>query len=512
MLVINAAHFAAFSFSTYTALSWLSFFDHSVQLKTALVLASLIVGIRWFNEKKGADERRRYLLAIRALRLCVKNPHFLSTLDEVRSDDDLPVVLAMERRGRLPGRQYLSKNEMHDVYDDAGFDGIFDNITSALDQIDRAIVLQVKSISGPGLPIDVLSLRRTLLSHAYDELQAAVREDPKIMAARWLLSASQKLDPRSALRRLLLNAGSQLSKSSDNEEIGSWDDIRGWLKSGRIEAFEDLNGSDGPANPKEQRRIQQEKEQRRIQQEKEQRRIQQEEELEKQKQEKASQQFWDEARLETLNFQIAHEKVAISHLAKNQVVMIPSKLSEVIEQYRRKFAPRFGAGENGPQKVDVGTAIEEMHGISKDGPIIATREGSDHHGNYYSYDDLFAKIQVELSPEGLVSAYFIGVILPGIGAWWHGLYKRDHEPVLTEEKLFNLVKKHTSVFDAEDLRRLSSTPVGIRVSLEDAGFRMTCLTYSPTAGFEDRSVLVSSSGRISMGDAELLFKNWKVLY
>jgi len=127
--------------------------------------------------------------------------------------------------------------------------------------------------------------------------------------------------------------------------------------------------------------------------------------------------------------------------------------------------------------------------------------GSIHHG--WSFDT-FANVNgEELKPlptlqfantmDGILSAFFVSVILPTIGAFWHGLYERDYQLIVSSNELNEV----TRITDTGDVRSIIKIPLGLRIKKIDGNTSCKCLFHSETEGLLDVELTISEDGRAS---------------
>ncbi len=69
--------------------------------------------------------------------------------------------------------------------------------------------------------------------------------------------------------------------------------------------------------------------------------------------------------------------------------------------------------------------------------------------------------------DGVLSAFFTSVILPTIGAYWHGLYERDYQLIESPYELNEAVFSDDLKKAAGDTRAILKTPLGLRIRRVD---------------------------------------------
>lgn len=111
--------------------------------------------------------------------------------------------------------------------------------------------------------------------------------------------------------------------------------------------------------------------------------------------------------------------------------------------------------------------------------------------------DLLHALRFVDTRDGILSAFFASVILPTIGAYWHGLYERDYELIASPNELNEAVFSDDLKKAVGDTRAILKTPLGLRIRRVDGGNSCKCLCLSETEGLLDIEFMVSSDGRAS---------------
>jgi hypothetical protein len=101
------------------------------------------------------------------------------------------------------------------------------------------------------------------------------------------------------------------------------------------------------------------------------------------------------------------------------------------------------------------------------------------------------------TPEGLLSAFFVSVLLPTIGAFWHGLYERDYQIIVSQNKLREIVQNSALKITFDNLHTVHGMPLGLRVVRMDGDRSCRCLCHSETEGLLDVEFVISKEGRAS---------------
>jgi len=138
--------------------------------------------------------------------------------------------------------------------------------------------------------------------------------------------------------------------------------------------------------------------------------------------------------------------------------------------------------------------------IDEDGDI-----GSIYHGWCFDYFanldghevNLLQALRFADTRDGILSAFFASVILPTIGAYWHGLYERDYQPIESPHELNEAVFSDDLKKAAGDTRAILKTPLGLRIRRVDGSKSCKCLCLSETEGLLDIEFMVSADGRAS---------------
>jgi hypothetical protein len=99
--------------------------------------------------------------------------------------------------------------------------------------------------------------------------------------------------------------------------------------------------------------------------------------------------------------------------------------------------------------------------------------------------------------DGVLSAFFASVILPTIGAYWHGLYERDYQLIESPHELNEAAFSDDLKKAAGDTRAILKTPLGLRIRRVDGNKSCKCLCLSETEGLLDIEFMVSADGRAS---------------
>jgi hypothetical protein len=138
--------------------------------------------------------------------------------------------------------------------------------------------------------------------------------------------------------------------------------------------------------------------------------------------------------------------------------------------------------------------------IDEDGDI-----GSIHHGwcfdSFANIDghevNLLQALRFSDTRDGILSAFFASVILPTIGAYWHGLYERDYQLIESPHELNGVMFSGNLKESLGDTRTILKTPLGLRIQRIDGNRSCTCLCLSETEGLLDIKFMVSSDGQAS---------------
>jgi hypothetical protein len=99
--------------------------------------------------------------------------------------------------------------------------------------------------------------------------------------------------------------------------------------------------------------------------------------------------------------------------------------------------------------------------------------------------------------DGILSAFFASVILPTIGAYWHGLYERDYQLIESPHELNEAVFSDDLKRAIGDTRTVLKTPLGLRIRRVDGNKSCKCLCLSETEGLLDIEFMISADGRAS---------------
>ena len=99
--------------------------------------------------------------------------------------------------------------------------------------------------------------------------------------------------------------------------------------------------------------------------------------------------------------------------------------------------------------------------------------------------------------DGILSAFFASVILPTIGAVWHGLYERDYQLIDSPHELNEAVFGDDLRDVVGDTRTIIKTPLGLRIQKVDGNKSCKCLCLSETEGLLDIEFMISADGRAS---------------
>jgi hypothetical protein len=138
--------------------------------------------------------------------------------------------------------------------------------------------------------------------------------------------------------------------------------------------------------------------------------------------------------------------------------------------------------------------------VDEDGDI-----GSIHHGwcfdSFANLDghevNLLQALRFADTRDGILSAFFASVILPTIGAYWHGLYERDYQLIESPNDLNEAMLNGDLKEGAGDTRTSLKTPLGLRIRRVDGNKSCKCLCLSETEGLLDIEFMVSADGRAS---------------
>ena len=119
--------------------------------------------------------------------------------------------------------------------------------------------------------------------------------------------------------------------------------------------------------------------------------------------------------------------------------------------------------------------------------------GSIHHGwrfdSFANLDghevNLLQALRFADTKDGTLSAFFVSVILPTIGACWHGLYERDYQLIESPHELNDFVFSSDLKKAVGDTRAILKTPLGLRIRRVDGSKSCKCLCLSETEGLLD---------------------------
>jgi hypothetical protein len=138
--------------------------------------------------------------------------------------------------------------------------------------------------------------------------------------------------------------------------------------------------------------------------------------------------------------------------------------------------------------------------IDGDGDI-----GSIHHGwcfdSFANLDghevNLLQALRFADTKDGILSAFFVSVILPTVGAYWHGLHERDYQIIESPRELNEAVFSNDLKKAVGDTRAILKTPLGLRIRRVDGSKSCKCLCLSETEGLLDIEFMVSAEGQAS---------------
>ncbi len=147
-----------------------------------------------------------------------------------------------------------------------------------------------------------------------------------------------------------------------------------------------------------------------------------------------------------------------------------------------------------------GASYYAKFAVDEDGDI-----GSIHHGWCFDFFadldghevNLLQALRFADTRDGILSALFASVILPTVGAYWHGLYKRDYQLIESPHKLNEAVFGDDMKKALGDTRAIRKTPLGLRIRRVDGRKSCKCLCLSETKGLLDIEFMVSADGRAS---------------
>ena len=155
--------------------------------------------------------------------------------------------------------------------------------------------------------------------------------------------------------------------------------------------------------------------------------------------------------------------------------------------------------------VDLSQMIKTLQGIIA-GPAshYQARRVTITQGSYFDFIaqradteiSLTAALLYEQTIPGLLSAYFVGIILPTISWEWHGAYERNYSLLMTDRAMVDILEAHFSrKRETPEYHTVLGIPAGFRVMRSSGSLALSCLTWSETEGLVDRAVALSTEGR-----------------
>jgi hypothetical protein len=150
-------------------------------------------------------------------------------------------------------------------------------------------------------------------------------------------------------------------------------------------------------------------------------------------------------------------------------------------------------------------------------------ELSPHHGWFFDFFacvagrevDILKAIRFDRTMQGLVSASFVIVVLPTIGAYWHGLYERGYELIRSSSMLNDILFDGDFDFklNSPEVKNAVNTDLGLRTRGLENGVTCSCLCYSECEGIFDYQFALDENGYCVRKEKKSLLKtSGTVLY
>ena len=150
--------------------------------------------------------------------------------------------------------------------------------------------------------------------------------------------------------------------------------------------------------------------------------------------------------------------------------------------------------------------------------IMACYTGDSHggHTEIYSVSDgskgeYLLGIKFVETIQGLIEGFYIGLQFPTKGVYWHGLYGRDYEFLLDNNRFINVLcnKISAPVTEVVDKIRL---PAGIRIVKYAECYNVSCLAVYPNGSIVDMSISISNGALKILPATNVLDSKVQMLY
>ena len=133
--------------------------------------------------------------------------------------------------------------------------------------------------------------------------------------------------------------------------------------------------------------------------------------------------------------------------------------------------------------------------------------------NQYSFLD---EIKFEMTLAGLIEAFYVAMILPTKGVYWHGHAFIDHCSFILAKDLFyksrHLREKKICEYHGKNWLDKLAISLGIRIKREDMGYLVSCLALYVNYRIIDRSIKILD-GKVIQNEKQLILDSeMRVMY
>ena len=131
----------------------------------------------------------------------------------------------------------------------------------------------------------------------------------------------------------------------------------------------------------------------------------------------------------------------------------------------------------------------------------------------YSFLD---EIKFEMTVTGLIEAFYVAMILPTKGVFWHGhAFIDDCSFILAKDLAYgdrSVREEDISEYHGKNWLDKLGIPLGIRIKREDMGYSVSCLALYVDSRIIDRSIKVLNGKAIQNEKQVILESNIRVIY